>query len=122
MPNLVTAGATLKCTLGSAASLLQIPAAGITAGTVPVATTAHNTPMTNIRPFGLCTAQANPAAGPNKPPPPCVPAGVAPWTPGSPTVRAGNIPVLTHTCQCHCQWGGVISIVAAGQQTTTAAG
>ncbi len=120
MPNLVTSGATLACTLGTATSLFQVPAVGgITAGGVPVATIADHKAMVNIRPFGVCTSPTNPGGGANRPPPPCVPAIVTPWMPGSPSVRTGNVPVLNDTGQCRCQWGGVVSILAPGQQTTT---
>ncbi len=113
MPKLVTSGAFLKCTLGSTPSQLQVPAAGrVMAGNVPVATIT-DTAAGIISPFGSCAAMS--------PPQTCFPAPAGSWTPGSPSVRAGVIPVLHQTSQCHCQRGGVISIVAPGQQTTTVA-
>ena len=113
MPKLVTSGAMLKCSLGSVQNQLQIQAAsGITSATAPVATIAHAAPG-NFRSFGACSAIS--------PPQPCTPAPAGAWTPGSPTVRMGTVPVLNQSCQCQCQRGGVISIVASGQQTTTVA-
>jgi hypothetical protein len=120
MANLVVSGALLRCSMGSATSTLLVPGAGgPIAGGLPIATTADNKAIQNIRPFGLCSSPANPGAGPNKPPPLCIPVIVTPWIPGSPTVRASNVPVLNQTCQCHCQWTGVISILTPGQQGTT---
>lgn len=120
MPNLVTSGATMRCTLGTATSLLRIPAVGaVTAGGLPVATTADHKAMVNVQPFGVCISPTNPGGGPNRQPPPCVPVIVTPWIPGSPNVRTGNVPILNHTCQCQCQWGGMVSILSPGQQTTT---
>jgi hypothetical protein len=119
MPNLVVSGALLRCSMGSATSTLLVsPAGGPTAGGLPIATISDNKAIQNIRPFGVCSSPVNPAVGPNKPPPPCIPVIVTPWIPGSPTVRAGNVPVLNQSCLCHCQWAGVISILTAGQQGT----
>jgi hypothetical protein len=120
MPTLVVSGAMLSCSMGSAPSGLLVPAAGgPTAGGMPVATIADTKAIANIRPFGVCASGANPEVGPYNPRPPCLPAIPRPWIPGSPNVRARNIPVLNHTSQCLCQWGGVISILTPGQQTTT---
>jgi hypothetical protein len=112
MPTLVTSGAMLQCSRGSTPSVLQIPAAsGITAGNAPVATATHTTGA--IRPFGACAAMY--------PPQPCTPAPGANWATSSPSVRAGAMPVLNLNSKCSCQRGGLISIVAPGQQTTTVA-
>ncbi|MDR1269119.1 MAG: DUF4280 domain-containing protein, partial [Planctomycetaceae bacterium] len=48
-------------------------------------------------------------------PMPCIPATVAPWAPGSPTVLIGNIPALTDTSKLICNWGGVIQVTQSGQ-------
>ena len=121
MPHLVTSGATLKCTMGSAPSALLVgPTRGINAGSSPVATIADSKPMVNIRPFGLCVSTSNPAVAAAKgAPTPCIPTVSTQWAPGSPTVRTGNVPVLIDTAKCTCQWGGVVSIVSPGQQTPT---
>jgi hypothetical protein len=121
MPGLVTSGALLRCSLGSAPSTLLVTASGrATAGGNPVATIADNTAMQNIRPFGVCASSINPAASPSARPA-CVPIIATPWSPGSPSVRTGNLPVLNSACQCHCQWGGVVTVVSPGQQSTTVA-
>ena len=123
MPNLVVSGAMLRCSKGTSPSALAVTR-GVNAGGHSVATVADSRPMVNIRPFGQCTSTANPASHVPSAgaiiPVPCVPI-TGPWTPGSPSVRAGTSPVLNHTCQCHCQWGGVVTILSPGQQTTTVA-
>ena len=119
MPNLVVSGATLRCTMGSAPSALVVAPDHPRAGGQPVATILDNKPVVNIPPFGLCSSPSNPGVLGRRLPP-CAPAIPAAWTPGSSRVKAGNVSVLHQSCQCACQWGGVISIVAPGQQTTSA--
>ncbi len=81
--------------------------------------------MVNIPPFGMCMSLANPAVAAATAaalgvltPMPCVPVTPAPWVPGSPTVPIGNMPALNNTCQCMCNWAGVITISVPGQVTT----
>lgn len=113
MPKLVTSGALLHCSFGSTNNTLDIRApAGITVGTLPVATIADSKPG-NFRPFGTCNV--------TNPPQPCTPAPATPWAPGSSSVRIGAVPVLNQNGQCHCQRGGLISIVSSSQQSTTVA-
>ena len=52
-------------------------------------------------------------------PQPCLPMTTAPWSPGAPTTLVGGNPALTDSSMCLCTWGGQISIVSPGQQTTT---
>jgi hypothetical protein len=92
--------------------------------TMPMATIMDNKPMVNILPFAMCNSLANPtvaaataAALGVLTPMPCIPATVAPWTPGSPTVLLGNQPALTNQSTCMCTWGGVITITNPGQVT-----
>ena len=84
-------------------------------------------PIANIPPFGVCSSLANPmvaaataAALGVLTPMPCIPVTPAPWVPGSPTVLIGGMPALTNTCQCMCNWGGVITITMPGQFTVMA--
>jgi hypothetical protein len=127
MPVLVTSGATLLCTMGTAPSPLVVPPTRQTnAGGRPVATIADHQPKTNIQPFGQCRSLANPvvaAATAQRQgaltPAPCIPDTRAPWAPGSPTVMTGNVPALNNTGKCACQWAGIVSIVSPGQQTIT---
>jgi hypothetical protein len=125
MPQLVTSGAMMMCTFGVAPSALNVlPVNGTMAG-APAANIMDYIPMVNIPPFGMCLSIANPmvasataAALGVLTPMPCIPATVAPWAPGSPTVLIGNMPALNNTCMCNCMWGGVISITFSGQMTT----
>ena len=125
MPQTVTSGAVLTCTFGVAPSTLNvIPTPRVSGSKMPVATIMDHKPMVNIMPFGVCTTVSNPqvaaataAASGVLTPQPCIPNTVSPWMPGSPTVKAGMIPVVNNTCKLMCMWGGVINITSPGQFT-----
>ncbi|HEU5219827.1 MAG TPA: DUF4280 domain-containing protein [Gemmatimonadales bacterium] len=126
MGTLVVSGAMLRCTMGSSTSTLAVAPGGATAGGLPIATVSSNVATTNIRPFGQCASPTNPSAGRQLTRlgvtpvlPACVPVITSPWMPGSATVRTAGLPVVDHTCQCQCQWGGAISVVSPGQQSTS---
>ena len=116
---LVTVGTQLTCTFGAAPSALTItPQNKVMAGNKPVGTIMDNKPMVNIIPFGVCNSLSNPtvaaatsAAMGVLTPQPCVPVTPSPWTPGSPTVKVGNMPALTDTCKLMCNWGGQITVM-----------
>jgi hypothetical protein len=118
-------GALLQCSFGVAPSTLNVlPTKAALAGGPPLATITDFAPLVNIPPFGMCTSLANPvvaaataAALGVLTPMPCIPAIVAPWAPGSPTVLCGNIPVVNESSQCTCAYGGVIKILVPGQFT-----
>ncbi|MEC7241882.1 MAG: DUF4280 domain-containing protein [Myxococcota bacterium] len=122
MPDLVTTGALLQCSMGAApAPLTVIPGHMVMIDNKPAATTMDFKPMANIPSFGVCRSIANPqvaaatsAAAGVLTPMPCVPATSSPWVPGAPTVTAGNMPVLTSNSQCMCMWAGVITIKQPG--------
>jgi uncharacterized Zn-binding protein involved in type VI secretion len=89
------------------------------------ATIMDNKPMGNIPGFAMCMSPSNPqvaaataAALGVLTPMPCVPMTTAPWTPGSPTVLINGNPALTNSCQCMCNWGGVITISSPGTAMT----
>lgn len=115
----VSMGAMLKCSFGMAPSTLVVtPTPRVLAEGPPAATIMDHKPMANILPFGVCNSPANPtvaaataAAMGVLTPMPCIPATVAPWLPGSPTVLIGGQPALNNTSKCVCQWGGVINIM-----------
>ncbi len=95
-------------------------------GGQPVATIMDFAPMVNVPTFGMCMSPANPeviaatsAALGVPTPAPCIPATVAPWTPGQPTVLINDQPALTADCQLMCLWAGVITVVSPGQATVT---
>lgn len=122
MSNAVTGTAMMSCSFGVAPSVFNVlPVNGVTVMT-PVANIMDNIPLLNIPPFGMCSSIANPtvaaataAALGVLTPMPCVPATVAPWVPGSPTVLVGNMPVLNNSCKLMCMWAGVISFTTPGQ-------
>lgn len=67
--------------------------------------------------FGMCSCPANPtvasataAALGVLTPMPCVPAIVAPWAPGVPTVFVAKKPLLNNTSKLMCMYGGVIQV------------
>ena len=121
MPQLVSIGAMLQCTFGVEAPALIVPPVNKVLGDTPVANIMDNKPIANIPPFGVCNSLANPtvaaatsAALGVLTPMPCVPVTAAPWAPGSPTVLVGNMPALSATSKCLCNWGGVISVINPG--------
>ncbi|QGZ64850.1 DUF4280 domain-containing protein [Paraburkholderia acidisoli] len=124
----VTSGAMLQCSFGAAPAALQVlPANRVLCG-APAANIMDSAPMVNVQPFGQCMSMANPmvaaataAALGVLTPMPCVPATVAPWAPGSPTVLIGSLPALQNSSKLMCMWGGVIQVVAPAQFTTMTA-
>lgn len=121
MPNLVCTGATLQCSFGTtpatfAASGTQTSAGG-PAGVVT------DTAAANVPPFGMCMSLSNPqvaaasSAGPLVPQP-CQPV-LSPWSPGSARVTIDDVAALDDSSECICTWGGVVTVSAAGQTTTT---
>ena len=117
-------GALLKCTFGVAPSPLMVLPLSLVLTAVPDANIMDNKPMLNVLPFGMCLSMSNPmvaaatAAALGVPTPmPCIPATLAPWMPGSPTVLIGNMPALNNSSKLMCMWGGVIGITMPGQFT-----
>jgi len=129
MPQQVVMGAMATCSFGTGpSSLVILPANRVNANKVPAANIMDNKPMANVMPFVMCTSLANPqvasataAASGVLTPQPCIPNTVAPWSPGSATVKIGNMPALTNVCTLNCMWGGVITISNAGQATVNTA-
>lgn len=126
MPQLVTSGATTRCTFGVAPGVLNALPGGVTAGP-PLATVTDCVPFANITPFSMCLSVANPAVAAATAaamgvltPMPCTPVIVVPWTPGSPTTQVHGRPALNNASTCQCAYGGVISIISPGQFTVTA--
>lgn len=120
----VCMGAMLRCTFGVApSSLVVLPVNRVLTGT-PAASIMDNKPVVNIPPFGMCQSVSNPmvaaataAALGVLTPMPCVPATVAPWIAGAPTVLNANMPTLNNSSKLMCMWGGVIGIEVPGQFT-----
>lgn len=123
---LVTGNAILSCTFGAAPSTLQVLPVNHVLVDMPSANIVDQTPLLNILPFGVCSSLANPtvaaattAALGVLTPMPCIPATVAPWVVGAPTVLIGNMPALSDNSKLMCTWGGCISITFAGQTKVT---
>jgi len=112
---------TAPCSLVATHALLQVNAGNI--GTT-AATIMDYKPVVNISTFGMCTTTTNPAvsaatsaASGVLTPMPCVPNTVTPWSPGSATVKIGNVKALNDSSKCKCLWTGEISITNPGQST-----
>lgn len=119
---LVTGGAVLTCSFGAAPTPLTVLPVNRTLVNLPAANIMDNKPFLNITPFGVCNTPSNPvvaaataAALGVLTPMPCIPATVAPWIVGTPTVLIGNMPALNSDSKLMCMWGGCISIGFAGQ-------
>ena len=122
----VCTGAMIQCSFGIAPSTLNVlPVNRTLVNNLPMANIMDNQPFVNILPFGMCNSLANPtvaaataAALGVLTPMPCIPATIAPWAPGSPTIMVGNAPALNAQSRLICAWGGVIQISFPGQVTT----
>jgi len=125
MAQQVCMSAQLQCSFGVAPSVLTVlPKNRVLTENMPAANIMDFVPMVNIMPFGMCNCPSNPAVAAATAsamgvltPMPCVPVVVKPWTPGAPTVLIANFPALDNTSTNMCTWGGVITIIYAGQKT-----
>ncbi|MGG7566951.1 DUF4280 domain-containing protein [Rhodovulum sp. DZ06] len=124
MPYQVVTTATLQCTFGAAPSVFQATPKMVQSSFQDAGNIMDHVPMTNIKPFGVCSSPANPAVAAATAaamgvltPQPCVPNTPAPWVPGSPTVLINFMPALNNTSKLMCIWGGVISVTYQGQAT-----
>lgn len=113
-------GAMCLCSFGTApCSLLVLPANRTLSANMPAANIMDNKPVVNLPTFAMCNSVANPAT--KRPPPvlftpaPCVPVIAAPWVPGAVRTLVANMPALSESSKCFCNWGGVISITYPGQ-------
>ena len=120
----VCMGAMMKCSFGAAPSSLTVLPLNRVLTKTPNATIMDHVPMVNILPFAMCKSLANPmvasataAALGVLTQMPCIPATVAPWSPGSATVKIGNMPALNNNSKLNCMWGGIIEITSPGQTT-----
>lgn len=125
MPMQVCMGAMMMCTFGMApSSLVVLPTNMVLTDEVPDANIMDFVPLENIMPFGACFSIANPmvaaataAALGVLTPMPCIPATVAPWVVGAPTVLLANMPTLDNISTLMCMWMGVITFVDPGEFT-----
>lgn len=127
MGKCVCMGAKIQCSFGtSPADLVVLPTNRVMTSNMPAATIMDYIPMVNILPFGQCSSLANPmvaaataAALGVLTPQPCIPVTVAPWTPGSSTVKIGQLNALDDASNLMCMWAGQISINDPGQQDSS---
>ena len=114
MANPAVMSAICKCAFGT----IPLPLTVSSQQTVKAANLNVATIMDNKFPsFGMCSCPSNPAviaATAAKlgvfSPAPCVPAIVAPWMPGAPTVLLCGKPLLNNSSKLMCMYGGVIQI------------
>ena len=110
----VVATALCQCSFGVSPCPLPVQSQQtVSTCKMPQATIMDNHPPT----FGMCSSMGNPAvaaataaASGALTPMPCVPATVAPWAPGAPTVLVCGKPMLNNSSKLMCNFGGVISI------------
>lgn len=121
---LVTSGAGLLCTFGTAPCSINVTSqSAVLADGKPAATIQDVAALTNISGFGMCTSLANPqvasataAALGVLTPQPCMPAAAGTWIPSKPTVLIGGKPCLCNDSSLMCANGaGQISIKMPGQ-------
>lgn len=123
MATYVCSTARMKCTMGSAPSMLTVlPTRTIMLAGKPQANISDHKSIVNIAPFGLCKSLANPTVAAataanlgRLQPMPCIPNTVTPWMPGKPDVLLKGQPALLNTCKLQCLWAGTISLTTNGQ-------
>lgn len=102
-------GALCQCAAGSSPAALTVTCQPIyKIGGSLAATIMDMTPGANVKPFGTCSILTAAAQGVTTP---CVPAPVAPWTPGSMIQKVYGLPLLLLSAKLQCGIGGAISIV-----------
>jgi len=115
--NLVSSGASLKCTEGDASSVLSIASIKkVLVNEQPIALISDTKPGINIKPFGQCKSMTNPtvaaATAANKgklKKMPCVPNTVGTWSEGLSYLLVGEA-IVSDKSTCKCAYAGTISI------------
>lgn len=114
MANPVVNTAVCTCSFGTVPMVLPVSSQQtVMMGGMPAATIMDNKCTT----FGMCSNPANPAVAAATAaalgvltPSACIPATVAPWAPGAPTVLVCGKPLLNNTSKLMCMYGGVIQV------------
>lgn len=108
MPMHVVNGALLRCSCGAEPSrLVVLPVHREQIEDQFAANIMDHIPMANVLPFGACATLQGP----------CVPATLAPWVPGSPSVTLDDLPALDDISTLECLVGGTITVLDPGQTT-----
>ena len=124
MAALVTAGALLSCTFGTAPGRLAAVSQQLClAGGKPAAVIRDTGMNVQLTPFGMCTSLANPrvaaataAALGVLTPQPCMVMAAGTWIPTAPAVLISGTPCLTSDSQLMCAGGmGMITVTDPGQ-------
>ena len=102
MPEFVTDGACLKCSLGAAPGSLTVSAPKVKACGNPIANMADAKPS-NIPSFGMCTMTKSK----------CKPA-TAFWGTSS-NVKVRGLPAVDKSCKAQCLIGGSVEVLSPGQ-------
>lgn len=106
----VKEGAVLRCTLGTKESILQVPKShGVTMKGGNQATITDRVGNVNIMPFCNCMRSLEL--------PPCTPEVVIDWINGKQDFTVDDELALLNICIVPCIFGGVIEIVAPGQDS-----
>ena len=127
MANLVVTGAIVSCSMGTVLTPLMVTSNVKVFATLTAATVMDYAPIANISSFVLCKSTTNPttiaataAALGVYTPGPCIPATIAPWSPGAVKTKIGGLAALTDSSKCTCAYGGSISVTYAGQVKVSA--
>lgn len=100
-------GATLKCSMGSSPSKLNLPVChGVYAKKKPVMNKMDFAPMKNIMPFGACKVTKGP----------CVPAIGGPWLKAHEETIITDAASITMDSFLVCTIGGIIEPKKSGQE------
>ncbi len=118
----VCTGATLKCTMGTATSILKATPKNVTLVGNDQANIADHISMANIPSFGRCrslayppTASATAANHGRLTPMPCVPGTCTKWQAIDDNSLVCGEPALLRPATVGCMYGGTISIINPGQ-------
>ncbi len=128
MSELVTAGGTAMCSMGTAPAPVKVTSqTKVLAQGKPAATITDCQGGANIGPFGMCTSLANPAVAAATAaalgvltPQPCMPMPAGTWIPTKPKVLIGGKPCLASDCKMMCAYAGSVSVTFPGQVKVTA--
>lgn len=107
--NPVTQASLLKCSFGSAPGVEMVQSQPlVNMGKMKAATIMDN----KLLFFGTCSSPAHPVVALTGAPGPCLgPAMIiAPWVPGSATVKVCKLPAAHKNCKLICNLGGVIEM------------
>lgn len=100
-------GATLKCSMGSSQSKLNLPIChGVYTKKKPLMNKLDFVPMANILPFGACKVTKGP----------CVPATGGPWLKAHDATMITNAASITMDSFLVCTIGGMIEPTKSGQE------